>query len=262
MKTIFIALALSFLSLFCPAKIGAAHPKKSQRLFCHMIYFPWDKQQRFLQDEFNFDHNPYYFIKNFAKKEQNVKVQLWTFTKAKQFCAKYYPEIWSILERYAARPTMYVDILRWLFVYHYGGVYLQYRSVPKVPLHAFLPQKGTVRFFTEKILSPEFAAQMANVPIRNGKPEELLRIRNQIFSAKKPKEKIIWKLICFLTDRMEKHRVTCDYDILYISANAAVSEFYDRYCKTDKDVELTSLKTTDKMIQIVCLGSWRVDKPT
>jgi hypothetical protein len=126
-------------------------------LVVHMMYFPWDRNQHLLEDEQNFDHGPYLEMQKRVK-QSHGHVRMWTYSKAKDFCQKHYPQIWSILEQYAARPVMFVDVLRWLVVYHYGGIYWQYNSIPLVKsMREYLPSSTLqIRSFAPlKRLSPK-----------------------------------------------------------------------------------------------------------
>jgi hypothetical protein len=50
-----------------------------------------------------------------------------------------------------------------------------------------------------------------------------------------------------------------DYDILYITGNAAASTAYDRFGKGDPAVELVDLEETRQIMKVNYQGSWRVD---
>ena len=58
---------------------------------------------------------------------------------------------------------------------------------------------------------------------------------------------------------MLTEKLLCDYDLLYITANAAMSEYYDRYAKSNNDVELVSLNQAQKMVNWNAKGRWRMD---
>ena len=237
-----------------------AKPAHRPPLLVHMMYFPWDRDQHLLENEQNFDHQPYLEMQKRVQKDHG-RVVMWTYSKAKNFCLKHYPKIWSVLQQHAARPVMYVDVLRWLVVYHFGGIYWQYHSIPLVEsMTGFLPCNGKqIRLFTECILTQEFAQQMAQNPIRRGEPEELVRVASQVFSCSTKKNKILRKLVDFLVTRVKKNKVHCDYDILYISGNAGISEYYDQCMQHNPRVELVSLEETGKMINFNPKSSWRLD---
>lgn len=156
---------------------------------------------------------------------------------------------------------MIVDFMRLLLLYHYGGIYWQYGSIRKAnSMDYFLPRLNkNIKLFTESILSIEFSNKMKNEPIRNGKPEEITRVCNQVFSAV-PKHPYILRLFLKAVSNSQKYKVNKDYDILYIGANAMMSEMYEDYGKYLCDIELVDYKTTRKMIEISSNGSWRKEK--
>jgi hypothetical protein len=125
-------------------------------------------------------------------------------------------------------------------------------------MEQFLPSKQ-VKLFTEKVITPEFAARMAREPIRAGAPEELIRVANQVFSAV-PKHPYVWQLFLKAVERSKRHKVQCDYDILYIGANAMMSTMYDQVGQYRDDIELVAEMTTKTMVTISSNGSWRTDK--
>lgn len=221
----------------------------------HLIFFPWDKEHQLLPDQSALDRKPYEEIVAFAP---DFEVIFWTYDKAKFFCKQYYPDIWAVLQT-ATRPVMLVDVLRWLVVYHFGGIYWQYGSTPLVPMDRFLPSRNkAARVFTECIITPEFAQQMATEPIRNGEPEELVRIATQVFSAV-PRSPFVKKVVDFLVMRMRTYTLVRDYDLLFITANAAATTAYHQFGKDDPQVELVSLAHTHRMIKWHFKGRWRKD---
>ena len=62
-----------------------------------------------------------------------------------------------------------------------------------------------------------------------------------------------------ILERLEKYKIIEDYDVLFVTGNAMISEIYDIY--PDKDsIELVSLEQTRKMFEPLSNGSWRKDK--
>lgn len=223
----------------------------------HMMHFPWDKNQTLKPNPEDFDRTSYDAMRAYAV---NFETRLWTYPKARDFCTEHYPDIWKTLQT-VNRPVMLVDVLRWVVIYHFGGIYWQMNATPLRAMSAYLPAdaKG-VRLFTEFILSEEKCRAMANEPIRNGEAEEPTRVLIQAFSAR-PREPFIKKTIEFLLDRVRKYTPKKDYDILYITGNAAVSTAYDHFGKNDPAVELMGLDESKRMIKWHYSGSWRKDAP-
>ena len=80
----------------------------------HLIYLPWDSFQKLKDDPYDFDHSSYTELKD---AHPTYQVKLWTLPECKEFVKKYYPAYEKAIFN-VSRPTMIVDILRLLFVYH------------------------------------------------------------------------------------------------------------------------------------------------
>ena len=221
----------------------------------HMMHFPWDKQQRLLEDPEQFDKSTFHTMQNYA---QGFEVMLWTYPKAMALCRDFYPVVSEALTT-ISRPVMLVDVLRWVVVHRYGGVYWQMNSCPLVGMEKMLPSPGHhVRLFTEFDQTIEHGESMRSEPIRAGEPEERKRVLIQVFSAA-PGSAFISHIIDFLVGRVRAYKPKKDYDILFITGNAAASTAYDQFGKNDPDVELVPLDETKKMIKVWYKGTWRTD---
>jgi hypothetical protein len=200
------------------------------------------------------------YANNLQKDNIYYDIKLWTLTKLKQFVNKYYKEYFNFIFFNTQRSVMIVDILRILLIYHYGGIYLQYGSKNLVNLDYFLPSNNkNVKLFTEIIITKEYSEKMKNEPIRNGEPEELLRVTTCIFSSV-PRNLYFWFIFKLQINNIIKYQVKSDYDILYIVSNSLMSTIYDKIGKINNEIELIDKKTTDKMIKIQSNGSWRKQK--
>lgn len=232
----------------------ASQAKTSPQL--HLIHFPWDNQHRLKADENDFDHTPVDSLRRYAP---DFEVRLWTYSKIRDLCLEHYPRVWAGLEE-CAHPVMLVDVLRWVVVHHFGGIYWQMNATPLREMSAYLPGEGkAVRLFTEFVLSEEKRRAIAREPIRSGEPEESTRVLIQVFAAR-PREAFVEKVIEFLLGRVGKYTPQKDYDILYITGNAAVSTAYDQFGKNDTAVELIGLDESKRMLKWHYAGSWRKDK--
>ena len=222
----------------------------------HLIYIPWNRKQKLKKDYMDFDRSFYY---NFKKQVGNKwEVKLWTWDIINIFMNKYYMDEWKLIQKHSSRPTMLVDYLRWKLVYHYGGIYWQYGSKLKNSIEILIPKhERCIKLVTESYLNLFCRYWNSLYKIRNGIPEEEIRICNQVFAAY-PKNKFVRKVIKSIVINIQKYKVTEDYDILYICANALVSKIYDRYDK--KCVERLTLKEANSIISIHGKGSWRTDK--
>lgn len=224
----------------------------------HLIYIPWDKNQKLKDNYLDFDKKSYEELRD---KNPEYFVKLWNLLDIKEFLSIYYPQYYDfIFQLY--RPVMIVDLIRLLIVYHYGGIYWQYGSKRKVKsMDYFLPTENKkVKLFTEIIITQKYSKYMADSEIiRNGEPEELIRVCTQIFSAEKNHP---YMLILFLKglSNCKKYKPQRDYDILYISGNAMMSKVYNEVGRYMNDIELVDYKTVRKMLNISSNGSWRIDK--
>ncbi len=223
----------------------------------HIIYFPWDRDHQLKADENDFDHGPIEALRQYAP---DFEIRLWTWSRARDFGRQQYPEVWATVEK-CPHPTMMVDILRWLMVLHFGGLYWQISTTPLVPLADLLPGPGkNVQLFTEFVMTPEQGRAMAAEPIRNGEPEESVRVLNQVFAAA-PGAPFIRKMLDLVLERNRTLVPKNDYDILYIGANAVLSTAYDRFGKNDPAVELRSREESKRQLHWRYLGSWRKAVP-
>lgn len=221
----------------------------------HLIYFPWDRNQRLLEDPFAFDHAPVEAMRAYAP---DFEVRLWTYPEARSFCEQCYRDVWRALQR-AARPVMLVDVIRWVVVHHFGGIYWQIGTTPLAPMQAFLPREGKdVRLFTEFELTPEQCRIAASEPIRKAEPEEPIRVLIQAFSAR-PRAAFVERLLGLQVERLQRFDVKRDYDVLFITGNAVASTAYDRFGKTDPAVELLPLSVSRRLLKWHYKGTWRKD---
>lgn len=152
---------------------------------------------------------------------------------------------------------MIVDFFRWYVVYYYGGIYFQYGSSIHVNYNEFIPKnKNNIRLYVQRHLSFIKALLLSFKEIRKGKPEIILGISNQLFATKKKYNPFIGELLKSIYERIVTIEVKEDYDILYICANAWVSEFYKNY-KNKNEIELINYEQRINMATYYSRGSWR-----
>ncbi len=221
----------------------------------HLMYFPWDTSQRLKSDPLDFDRS---WAQKLARSQPDFRVIVWTIPKIRELLDEHYPGLWEQSLARAERPTQLVDLYRWLVVYHFGGIYIQYGSTLKTDATKFLPSAGKgVRLFTEVILSPGKGHYDAYVnKIREGELNPSVQIRNQLFSAvpRHPYINLTWRNIW---SRMQTMWPSCDHDILYIGANAYIPQLYDQIGRFDPEVERVRQSECDRWFKVSCNGSWR-----
>jgi hypothetical protein len=255
-KLIIVLVILLIIIKYNKIKMESFPPNKNVPKIIHLIYIPWDKNQKLKDNYLDFNTKSYEELK---KRNPDYHVKLWLLPDIHNFVKDNYPEYYDIIFN-LPRPTMIVDFLRLLIVYHYGGIYWQYGSIEKTNMDMFLPRNDkNVKLFTEYVLSTWYANRMRNEPIRNGNPEEKIRVCNQIFSSV-PKHPYIWTLFSTAVKNSQMYAVKRDYDILYIGANAMMSTVYDQVGKNLNDVELVDYHVKNRMVKISSNGSWRMDK--
>jgi hypothetical protein len=234
-------------------------PNASVPHIIHLMYFPWNQQQQLLADPDAFDHTYYQTL---CTLYPEWTIMMWTLPRVRALCEKHYPGVWETAIAHAVRPTQLVDLFRWLVVYHFGGLYLQYDSQLHVSPDQLLPSSNghRLRLYTEFVwVTPMWRWIVGRqFAIRNGAPEEKWRIMNQIFAAvpKHPYVRLAWNSIL---ERMKIWKPKCDYDILFIGANALVSELYDKIGLNQTDIERINFWQTRHLITISSKASWRTD---
>jgi hypothetical protein len=223
----------------------------------HLIYIPWDKKQRLKKNYLDFSHT---FYLDMVKQYPDFRIEMWTLPKLKQFVAEQYPNYESTIFN-LPRPTMIVDFLRLLIVYHYGGIYWQYESKCRNKLELFLPRVNkNMKLLTELVLTDDLCKKAGEEQIRKGVPEESVRVCNQIFSAV-PRHPYVLKLFERAIENMNRvGEIKCDYDILYVGANAMMSQMYNEVGQYRTDIELVPLAIVNQLVSISSKGSWRTDK--
>jgi len=220
------------------------------------MFFPWGKDQKLLADQSAFDHAPYERMKQYAP---DFEVKLWDFHATEKLCAEFYPDIWRVALS-LPRPMMLVNTLRWLMVYHHGGISWQYDMNPLRPMSAYLPSADKqCRVFTEFEHDEAGRRLKIHEPILEGKPEESIRIPSQVFSAV-PRHRYMKSVVDFIHERSKKYTFKRDYDCQFITGNAAASTAYDLFGKNDPTVERVGFVETRQMIKIIYQGTWRTEK--
>ena len=115
----------------------------------HLISLPWDKNQKLKTDFNDFDHT-YYF--NLCAKYKDFEIKLWNLEKIKVFLNQNYPNVFELSMLNMRKPTQLVDLYRWIVVYHYGGIYLQYGSeIYDDILNIFPSHDKEVCLYTENV---------------------------------------------------------------------------------------------------------------
>lgn len=198
-------------------------------------------------------------LDNLRQYAPDADFHLWEREELAELAEEYHPGLWKEVMA-LARPVMAVDILRWLVLWREGGLYWQLGCIPWVPLGEFAPERPEVecRLWTENIMTAEECRKMAEKPIREGVPEEPVRVCIGVIWCRRGAE-FARRMVEFLLERARKWTPKEDYDVLYITGNAAMSEAWDRFGKGDPHTELVGLAETRRMVRWQYHGMWRQD---
>ena len=220
------------------------------------MYLPWNRQQKLKPDYNDFDRT-YERDMRQRVEAQGWQLKMWTQPLLKEEFA----DLWSQALDHAVRPTQIVDLMRWVVVCKYGGVYVQYDSVIHCNIDQLLPSRGRgLRLFTERVLTPEQCQEAARkYPIRQGVPEEPLRVMNQVFAAARPDHPFVVRCRDTILHRMKTHQPRDDYELLHSGATSLISTLYDVYGKHDSTIEMVRERNTKRAFTVSSRGSWRTD---
>ena len=227
--------------------------------YIHLVYFPWNKaDQKWKKDPYDFDQT---YFHELQKRYPDMKVKLWTKPETEKFVRTHYPHVWKTLEKHASRPVQYIDVIRVLLVYHFGGLSIQYGGSLHSEIHDYFASgKQTALLFTEYVWNENDHREVSK-RLRKGVPEEQIRVLLGMFSASISKHPYFLKVLERQCNNLEQYDVQEDYDILFISGNACFSTCYAEFGHNDPSVQLVDLQRTWQLVSFVSSGSWRTDKP-
>lgn len=151
------------------------------------------------------------------------------------------------------------DIIRYMLMYQYGGVYSDLDVECKLPISNLLRQYGwaNVIFGISRIKSKqkcELAAKYET--IRNGKPEIPVRIANYWCVSRIPNHPI-WIDILRLAKKRSGSSLQSQYGIIYTTGpdviTTALSENRSKY----RDIAIIPIEKFTKIYPHSCSSSWR-----
>lgn len=217
------------------------------------IYTIW------IQDLYKTSYDYEGVMENLRRYAPDADFHLWGRAELEPLAEGYRPGLWKELSG-LTRPIMAVDVLRWLVLYREGGLYWQLGCIPWRPMSAFVPEKPEVecRLWTENVMTEAECQAMAEKSIRGGVPEEPVRVTIGVIYCRRGAA-FAKRMLDFLLERARRWIPKEDYDVLYITGNAAMSEAWDRFGKDDPHVELVGWAETRQMVRWQYHGMWRQD---
>jgi mannosyltransferase OCH1-like enzyme len=217
----------------------------------HFCYGLWDDDQL-----------PPFFEETMTKwQKQGWTVRLWGRKDVDLLLSKY-PALEALSATFA-RKVQKADLARYLIIYENGGFYFDLDCRPMAhslykDMHDPRVDASTV-FFIECHITPEFAANTRQIPIRQGRPEDLERIANFAFGAVAG-HPILWDTLELLQLRCHAYpEFNSDYDILYKTGPDGITESVHtkKLIYKSPDVRIIDHKYYMKH---TCAGTWRNDQ--
>lgn len=177
---------------------------------------------------------------------------------------KKYPQLHHLSKQFT-RKVQKADLVRYLIIYEYGGFYFDLDCRPQSSSLLHDLQKGqfdaSAIFFIERYITPEQSESSRQIPIRQGKPEDLERIANFAFGAV-AKHPIIRNILELLQYRCQNYPMyNEDYDILYKTGPDLVTECVHSLGPSYTNFQLQIIDNANYLNHI-CIGTWRNNRDT
>lgn len=215
----------------------------------------------FLGDSFNIKQEE--FIKNlriWRKRNPNWKINILRdkYDNINDWVKKHFEWFYQIYMEYP-KSIQRCDIIRYMLMYHYGGVYSDLDVECKMPISKLLRQYqwANVIFGISRIKSKQKCDLAAKYEtIRNGKPEIPVRIANYWCLSRIPNHPI-WIDILKLAKKRARSFLQSQYGIIYTTGpdviTTALSENRNKY----NDIAIIPIDQFTKMYPHSCSSSWR-----
>lgn len=224
----------------------------------HMIYGLWDTKPY-----------PEYMVEHMNQwKNQGFEVKVWNKQMCETFLKEHSDPYWKILYDKLPRPVQRADLLRYLIVAEYGGIYADIDVEPILPMKKrwhHLSQSQSAWFFIEHVVTEEWSEFTArHFSCRQGIPENLVRLSNFAF-ASVPNHAIWPQILTLVKERCERLlNITTrpvnlsDYEILYSTGPDVISEIVSAEKKNmDQNFQPVVIDEADDFMIHQCKGAWR-----
>ena len=232
------------------------------------IYFLYG----FLGDGFQIRQPP--FQRNLDKWKRknptwNLQVLRRHYDQLDKLVKEHFPQFWLMYRNYP-RPIQQCDIIRYMLMYQYGGVYTDLDVVPNVEIDTVLTKypNANVIFGIARV-KPKEKCRLAqrHESIRKGEPEIPVRLANYFFIARIPYHPIWIDILRLARDRADRP-IHSQYGIIYTTGPDVVTTAINQHRSKYRDIEIVPLEIFTKSFPHTCTSfagggqtSWRKGLP-
>ncbi|MEO8362144.1 MAG: glycosyltransferase [Vicinamibacteria bacterium] len=184
-------------------------------------------------------------------------VVLWGRQQGERLVKESFPELWPTYQQ-LARPAQRCDLLRYLILKRFGGVYADLDLHCRTSVEPWLPSGAALVTLVERHLTAARAAAIGlPEPIRQGRAETLVRIAN-FFLAASPSHPLLTEIVEMVQSRAHLE-VRRDYDVLFTTGPDVISEVVAR---ARPRPDLIVIDREQGLLHVTHLqrGTWRQDK--
>jgi mannosyltransferase OCH1-like enzyme len=181
-----------------------------------------------------------------------------------------FPKFWLMYRNYP-KPIQQCDIIRYMLMYQYGGVYTDLDVIPNVDINSVLSKypHANVIFGIARV-KPQNKCRLAQrqESIRRGEPEIPVRLANYFFIARIPYHPI-WMDILNLAKQRCNRPIQSQYGIIYTTGPDVVTTAINQHRSKYRDIEIVPMEIFTKSFRHTCTSfatgnkqtSWRSGLP-
>jgi mannosyltransferase OCH1-like enzyme len=218
----------------------------------HFNYGLWDESSRLPWRYFP-------IVGSWRRHHPDWRIVLWNRESALRLMQEAFPDL---LPTYLGfpRPVQRSDLLRYLLLLRFGGVYADLDLRCEASLERLFRGASPDRLFVliEIVLSEAKAREIGQRQlIRHGRPEIPRRLAN-FFLASPPGHPLLKEMIELVRSRSHLS-VGCDYDVLYTTGPDVVTEVVDPHDKSSCVAIIDPVQAREYVTHLFS-GSWRKDR--
>ena len=181
---------------------------------------------------------------------------LWNRQQGETLVRESFPEVWPTYQQ-LARPAQRCDLLRYLILQRFGGVYADLDLRCHASVAPLLPSGAALVTLVEKQLTSARAAAIGvPEPIRQGRAEIETRIAN-FFLAASPSHPLLTEIVEMVRSRAHLP-VVRDYDVLFTTGPDVVSDVVAR-ARPRSDLIVIDREQGLSHVTHLQRGTWRED---